>query len=149
MYFWNTRQLAQDLREGSVTERQQMWYFFAYAVSTSVYVLVSEWIPSEYNLSKIGDIASLGVTIIGVLACYQVNSRGDDKQFVVRFICISWPVLWRLLAVAVPLGLLASVPVVFVAPQYADPFADGLAVLLEAAYFVLIGRWLMKISSTE
>jgi len=149
MYFWNTRQLALDLREGKVTEQDEVRYLFAYVIWTSISILVLKWIPSEYALSKIADIAELGVTIIGLLICYKANSRGDGREFVVRFICMSWPVSVRLFAAFVPLGFAIGVVLAVVTPEYVDPIADGLSILVTVVYFALIRRWLIRISATE
>jgi hypothetical protein len=149
MYFWNTRQLASDLQEGKVAERQKMWYLFAYVVPVSLELMLVKWIPSEYALSKMADFAVLGVTIIGLLACYRANSRGDGKDFVVRFICMSWPVLWRIVAVFLPLGLAFGFVIGVTIPEYGDPLSDALAVISAVVYYALIRRWLIKISSGQ
>jgi len=149
VYFWNTRQLALDLQNDSVSEKDQMWYLFVYVVLTTVLTLLLTWIPSDYYDSKMADMLNLGVTVIGVLACYQANSRGDATRFVVRFICLSWPVSLRLAAFFVPLGIVIGLIIGMAAPEYVDPFADGVSVLSTAVYFALIRKWMLKISRSE
>jgi hypothetical protein len=146
---WNTQQLASDLQEGKVTEQQKMWYLFAYVVPVSLELMLVKWIPSEYALSTMANFAELAVTIIGLLACYQANSRGDGRDFVVRFICMSWPVLWRIVAVFLPLGLAFGLVIEAITPEYGDPVSDGFAVLSAVVYYALIRRWLIKISSGQ
>ena len=158
MYFWNTQQLASDLQEGKVTERQKMWYFFASTVLTALVIEFSGWPPKEYNaVTMIAIIADVAVTIIGFLFCYQANSSGDDREFVVRFICMSWPVFWRLVAAAIPLALFSMIMVWAVFEKllgFPAAISDELGirldgVLLTVAYFAIIRRWLIKISSGQ
>ncbi len=149
MYFWNTRQLAFDLREGKVTQRQQMWYLFAYVVLTTLSILLLDWFPSESSFwSKISDVAVAAVTVVGFLACYQANSRGDDDDFVIRFICMGWPVMRRVLAIAFALGVLFAFVVSIAVPGYVDPLLDWSGVLIEVSYFALLRSWLIEISGT-
>jgi hypothetical protein len=43
------------------------------------------------------EVVGLGVVnVLGVLACHDANRRGDDAEFLNRFICLSWPVAVRL-----------------------------------------------------
>ncbi len=150
MYFWNTRQLALDLREGKVTERQQMWYLFAFVVFATVGMYVVSWVPIDVTASMIlAGVADVVVTIYGLLECYQVNNRGDGKDFVVRFICMSWPVGWRVLACFLVLSLVFSFILGIVASTYADPLLNVLGVGVTVAYFGLIRKWLIEISSAE
>lgn len=36
------------------------------------------------------------ITIAGIILCYKANQRGDDEEFVDRFICIGLPIAIRL-----------------------------------------------------
>jgi TRAP-type mannitol/chloroaromatic compound transport system permease large subunit len=158
MYFWNTRQLASDLQEGKVTERQKMWYFFAATILTQVVIEFSGWPPKEYHaITIVAGFADVAVTAIGLFLCYQANSRCDNREFVLRFICMSWPVFWRLLAAAIPLFVFMSImeravleKALGLQASISDELGKGLfAVLLTVAYYAIIRRWLIKISSGQ
>jgi hypothetical protein len=112
----------------------------------------------EFSLSKlVAGVAEVAVTIIGLLACYQANSRGDGKDLVARFICMSWPVGLKILVCWFVLGLVCSLILCFAMPMdmivpistYTAPLADLISVGASVAYFVLIRKWLIQISSTE
>jgi len=127
-----------------------MWYLFAYVLLTTLSVLLFDWFPEESSfLSKIADVAVVVVTIVGFLACYQANSRRDDEDFVVRFICMGWPVMWRVLAFAFALAVVPAIVVSIAAPAYLDPSLDWFGVLIEVAYFVRLRYWLIEISTIE
>jgi hypothetical protein len=158
MYFWNTQQLALELQDGKVTEREKMWYLFAWMIGTALVIELAGWVPAnESSAATItASIASVAVNIIGLLICYQANSRGDNRDFVVRFICMSWPVTWRLVAALVPvLIFLAVITAIFLSRGAQGPFGsifdrlfDGVDVLFYVAYYAIIRRWLIKISTT-
>ena len=48
------------------------------------------------------------VTVLGILYCYAVKKKGDGKDFVTRFICLSVPVTVRIAA-----GLIVAVMLVY------------------------------------
>jgi len=149
VYFWNTKQLALDLCEGKVTERQQMWYLLAFTVLASVCIQVALWLPGERVgfSTYVGGLAAIGMTILGLRDCYQVNSRGDGRDFVIRFVCVSLPVTCRLVAVFLPLVI---VFVLFIhEPPYTDPWFSLGIIYAQLAYYGRIRVWLIKISRAE
>ncbi len=91
MYFWNTRALSEDLRAGRVSQHEKMKYLLAGTLTFSVgsYLLVPEE-PS--TLLAVDALITAVITVGGVLACYRANRRGDNEEFIDRFICLSWPV---------------------------------------------------------
>jgi hypothetical protein len=91
MYIWNVKALAQDLKAGQVSQKEKMKYFL---VTIIVQMLMTS-MPAQPSL-QYGDfirtvIFSI-ITAIGIVVCYKANSRGDDKEFVERFICLSLPI---------------------------------------------------------
>jgi len=119
VYFWRTRALAEDLRAGRVSQRQRMWYLLGQMVMFASAVPVGfefgePW-PSPLSAAA-SWIALAAINAAGVLVCYEVNRRGDDRDFLGRFVCLSWPVTIRLLVLVVIPGFM----VVFAAVWWAS-----------------------------
>lgn len=36
------------------------------------------------------------IVVLGILWCYHTNARGDNRAFVMRFICLNWPLTMRI-----------------------------------------------------
>ncbi|MGO9566213.1 MAG: hypothetical protein ACLP5H_01600 [Desulfomonilaceae bacterium] len=134
MYFWNTRQLASDLQEGKVTERQKMWYLFVWVLAVSILTEFSGWPPRELPaVTIIMSIGVVAVNIIGFFLCYRANSRRDDRDFVVRFICMSWPVTWRVTAAVIPVFIFLDIVSRFLSGGAHGPFGPGFGRLTDGA----------------
>jgi hypothetical protein len=91
MYIWNVKALAQDLKAGQVSQKEKMKYFL---VTIIVQMLMTS-MPAQPSL-QYGDfirtVIFIIITAIGIVVCYKANSRGDDKEFVERIICLSLPI---------------------------------------------------------
>ena len=48
--------------------------------------------PSSVPIIATEVFGIVGVTVLGILYCFQVNKKGDGKHFLDRMICISWPI---------------------------------------------------------
>ena len=60
-------------------------------------------------------LAWAALNAAGVWLCYDVNRRGDDREFLNRFVCLSWPISIRTLTVLVPVSLVAGLAATWVA----------------------------------
>jgi hypothetical protein len=131
VYFWQTRALAEDLRAGHVSERQRMHYLLAHTVLMSGSIplnLSREW-PFDLGESLLWWIG-LAINVAGVALCFEANHEGDDRDFVSRFICLSWPITVRLM-------VLAGLPVVALQMATRWPTGRGLDVRLPSGMFAL------------
>lgn len=98
MYYWNIKGLAENLKNGTVSQRDKMKYFLFNLLAWSFTIYLIEYCPEEPNeMFFVRCIFELSAVIIGVLLCYKVNEQGDNKEFIDRFICLSWPIAIRCL----------------------------------------------------
>jgi hypothetical protein len=56
------------------------------------------------------------IVILGIVWCYCTNARGDKKQFIMRFICLNWPLSLRILVVT---GMLFAAGMMLLTGWYA------------------------------
>lgn len=103
--------MAEDFREGRVDEKERLKYCLGMFAACNIAACCG-------GASSIEDLIStalnLTVTAMGTILCYRVNSRGDNKDFVARMICLGWPVGVRvttaIVAVFFFLSVLQSLP---------------------------------------
>ena len=110
MYLWKVDSLVSDFKTGKVSQFEEFKYILLFTILTT---LVSDpflYIGSSYNqYDAISTFLILGITISGVYYCYQINKKGDNKEFIVRVMCIGLPAGIRVLSVFLPLLIIAGV----------------------------------------
>lgn len=93
MHLLNYKQLARDLRDNKVSEKQKLQYFIALAVITTI----GSFAPSvDYVGNMPMLIVDILIAIIGLfmmIMLYRQNQNGDGKHFLERYICLSFPML--------------------------------------------------------
>ncbi|WP_152996235.1 hypothetical protein [Pseudoalteromonas sp. H105] len=108
MYFWKIESLKSDLREGNLTQSNDLKYL---AGTLVLFVLAS--FPSDtVNLFDYFNIL-LGVlsVICGTALCFFANGGNQGSDFLRRYLSISWVVGIRLLVTTVPIFILIYVVV--------------------------------------
>ena len=85
------RSIADSLRNGDLTEQNKLNFYWVLFGLQSIFgqnylnsllqILVSP-------LGAIVHLMPLGISIWGILACFRANRRGDNCQFLERFICL-------------------------------------------------------------
>jgi hypothetical protein len=110
MYFWKVDKLVDDFKTGKVSQKEEFKYMLAFTV---LMALITDPVFSEttpYNLySAINTISLIIVSILGVYYCYKVNEAGDNKDFIVRVICIGLPVYVRVLTFGIPIIFVGAI----------------------------------------
>ncbi len=91
MYLWDLEALVDHLRAGRATQKELLKYLLAYlflgwstgAISAGIFALDMQ--------AAISALAVFGGTVL----CYRANSRGDGRDFIVRYLCLQVPLLIR------------------------------------------------------
>lgn len=98
MYFINIRALSERLRKNTLTESEKFAYFLMPLIlDTSVIIQSPEIVP----ILRV-------ITIVGISSCFFENSAGDNKDFIVRYTCLSWPISIILLLCVSPFWIFDS-----------------------------------------
>ena len=119
MYLWKVDSLVEDFKSGKVTQKEELKYMLLFTIAMA---LASDPILSmgdSYNYyDTLNSTQTLGISILGIIYCYKINSRGDDRDFILRVMCIGLPVMVRVLAVMIPVFVAASfVEVFYIYPE--------------------------------
>ncbi len=92
MYWWNMAKLAEDLREGRVTEKEKLKYLLATFVAWNLIVDLFLYFGGPFGVKNVIPLAVNGImTVWGILACYRINKQRDGRDFISRMICLGWP----------------------------------------------------------
>ncbi len=106
MYFWNVKDLVKSLKDNSITEFEKMLYLLVYGALFSFLSIISKIMPEttgpQFYDDWILDVIFLIINAFGTLYLYNINSKGDNKDFVTRYVCLSLPVTIRYFIFSIP-----------------------------------------------
>lgn len=109
MYFWKVDSLVDDFKQNKVTQKEEFKYILLFSILTLLSTNSFVSIDSTYNFYDTLDLILLIIiTVAGIYYCFKINSDGDNKDFMVRFISIGLPVVVRVLAIAIPIFIISA-----------------------------------------
>lgn len=93
MYFWNIKQLKQELQAERISEHAAFSYFFAVLVLDTI--MISSWglLPSGGETSQweyLEAAASFFIVVIGALVLYHRNGAANGRSFFIRYFALLW-----------------------------------------------------------
>ena len=107
MYFWKTNLLVEELAKGPLEENILKNYYLATSILLSIaFYLASITPPENLYLLTVETIGVLIVTIVGLNAAFAANGGNSGTRFLEKIVAISFPLLIRMTAAAIALGLL-------------------------------------------
>lgn len=93
MHLINYTKLAEDLRDGKVSERQKLYYLIGLTLF-AIPLLMPSMPENPNDISK--DIMwALGFVVMSIVIMvllYRRNQQGDGKHFLERYICLAFPI---------------------------------------------------------
>ena len=112
-YAWDIKTLSEDLRTGEVSQSYRMKAFLAFLVITYISSDLAAFVPEAQltppkALAAAELMARVVILIGGTLLCFRANERADGRDFVDRFMCLSLPVVLRVVVISIPLTFVAS-----------------------------------------
>ena len=113
-------------------------------------------IGSSYNYyDAFTSVLMFGISIFGIYFCYKINSSGDNRDFILRLMCIGVPVLIRVIAVFIPIMIIGAIlEITLFANGSGDekvyestPIKVALTSALVASYYWYLSRKIRAVSS--
>lgn len=137
MLWKNPKELGSCLREGRITDK----HAFVYLLVQLALICVLLQLPFEEEpLWWVWLLVSLGVIIGGVSWTYKLNRNGDNKDYLLRFISISYMAVLRCLLLVLVIssvdGILAMVKYTFDFSVFRSTFQEKLLNVIRG--FILI-----------
>lgn len=156
MYWWNIKALANELKANKVPQYEKFKYFFAFMLVDAILFEFVYLFPLQEGpkvLDYVDSLAIISITLLGIILCYKANKKGDNKEFIDRFICLSWPIGVRLfvifIAVLIPYFIIAD-------SVLGDSFMEEttivdvmITVVFSSAFYIWIYKYILQISATK
>ena len=109
MYLWNVDELVNDFRSGRVTQIEEFKYMLLFTIAMTLGSDPFLYDGAFYNkYDFINTVFITCISIIGLFYCYKININGDNKEFIVRVMCIGLPVLIRLVIFFIPVFVILA-----------------------------------------
>lgn len=154
MYFWKIDSLVQELKDGSLPQSERMKYLLAtvtvYAAVAELSFLFAEPITALQIFQSVFIVA---LTVVGTIYCYVVNRRGDNREFIDRFICIGWVVSVRVTALFMGVYFLYIIAGYAIGGEEFERFLDSTSfvsvsfiLLVSVLCYWLIGKHIKKVA---
>lgn len=165
MYIWNVNGLARDLKGKKVSQYDQALYYIGLAsliliplglsniigytnvahilftrpwLTYSMLPIAKTFMPSNSILLLI----DLALLIWGTLYCYRQNKKGDNKDFLLRLMCLSFPSTIRFLI----LKLVFVLPLRWDMVHLDTLLISGLLIIMSVCYYFYLGRALLVVA---
>ena len=155
MYLWKVDRLADELGNNQVSQKEEFKYTLAFTLLGILLLglaafgsgAVPHWLMAA-------DLAiMLIITGAGIVYCYKRNQGLDNRDFIVRFICLGLPVTVRITILGLVVGfIVGAVAGIVLEPESfqhseAEPGAMvfinlGVGYLIHVLYFIYLARWM-------
>ena len=149
MHFWNTQALAEKLRNECLTETEKLRYLLAWIAFVLLGISGESRRNPSATESLINAFAAMAFVLIGVWFCFRPNARGDGKDFIGRFVCLSFPEAVKLalatLALALTYGGLAD----YASIAVRNMIMELAGCLLFAVFFWRVQRFIVYVSRID
>ena len=94
MSVFNRKKIEKRIKLNQMREKEKFLYFFILSVLTSL-SLFDSLFGSQLPENNWSNISYFIISIAGIFLCYKTNKRGDNIEFIERFILISLPIILR------------------------------------------------------
>jgi len=140
MYLWNTKALITDLRNDQVTQKEQLKYF----LFSTIPLYAMPQLETYYT------VVNIVLILIGTLLCYNSNVEGDNKDFIVRYICLSIPIGIRIFLPMIIFAVLLTALLCKMSPNLSVDLAWTISCLiLNIPYFYFLRSSIIQVSKVH
>jgi hypothetical protein len=94
MYIWKIEKLKEELVAGDMPERETFKYLVA---SSALYALAMIQYSNPNSLDTWSGVTAGIVTLMGLFFIYRCNGGDSGRDFLIRYLSISWVVFVRMI----------------------------------------------------
>ncbi|RYV01198.1 hypothetical protein SOPP22_16725 [Shewanella sp. OPT22] len=101
MYFWNIKQLKEDLTKGKLSEKENLKYLITYVITTGLSTLT---LGETNQVDLIMSALLSALTVGGLIYLYQLNGGDNGTNFLSKYFSLGWVLILRFAVVVLPLS---------------------------------------------
>ena len=144
MYYWNTKELADQIKEGSISEKEKKNYFIVMSiiVTLSGYSVIGSEITNSMAIFVM-ILLEILITIFGINITFNTNQGNEGSDYIARVTMLSLPIGIKLFVFGVIIGVCVLIAT-GASANYEVNFDQWPMVLLSAV-FGLIFFWRINV----
>lgn len=128
MIWLDIKVIESKISNGELTEKDGFNYLFAFLILSAICLTL--FTNNEHGVYKLLDcILTTVITIWGIKATYKANNDIDGKDFLNRFLAISWVIGMRLIIVALIIGLIVGIIAAIASKNTSNNLSDNKSVI--------------------
>ena len=113
MYFWKIDKLKDDIVNNKLTQKDEFLYVIVWFILFEVALTVSAYTGADENIyDTISTFLDITISLFGIYYAYLKNGANKGKEFLKRYLIISFVVSIRLIIITIPIFFLISVAVI-------------------------------------
>lgn len=149
MYLWKTKKLAEEIRDGKLSEEEKRKYY----IWTSILYLIGLYIITasagrDPLATLIEAVAVIAITIAGVNITFRTNKGAEGSDYVGRMLALSFPLLIKILVISFAYGFVLGITVVLTKCPSVEVWSMPVyAALIQLLYFWRMNCHLKTINS--
>lgn len=154
MYYWNTKALAHELAEDTLSKQHYKNYYLAAALVVSVVYYYGMYSP-YVNVRVIGLEAALTlmIMVIGIQRTYQANGGDQGIHFLNRITALSFPILMQTTVAGIVFGIvLLAIYQYFALEQTAFEMwyewcVSAFTIFLQILFFTRLAAYMKRVAA--
>ena len=149
MYFWSIKKLTTDLKDNKISEKEKFKYFLTLVILELILINLIVYTWQEINTANlINSLITFVGFILAVTIIYKKNKKGDNKNYIERYVCLSLPAAVRAFVYSLIAAFIFGIIGTIVwGEQYTNTMAssDIFSNVMAFVFFVvLIHYWIYK-----
>ena len=140
MYFWKINTLKKHLIEKGLSENDTFKYLLWYTGLTVVGLEAVSYFPLDLinNWDYVDSVLAVLIPIIGTIFAYKSNGSDNGKDFLARYISISFVMVIRFMLYMVPIILILTYYYFSTVDEGAEIYTTPFEVALFSAWYIAL-----------
>ncbi|ENW94310.1 hypothetical protein [Acinetobacter dispersus] len=154
MYYWNTKALAHELAEDTLSKEHYKNYYLAAALVVSVVYYYGMYSPYvDVRVIGIEAALTLVIMVVGIQRTYQANGGDQGIHFLNRITALSFPILMQTTVAGIVFGIvLLAIYQYFALEQTAFEMwyewcVSAFTVFLQILFFTRLAAYMKRVAA--
>ena len=112
MYFWNTRQLAEDIRSSKLSDNDWKNYFLAVSILATLVLYLTSLAPRAATSALLLEvILMIGILRFGISVTFNTHKTNDKNVagYISKIVALSLPLSIKLMALSLGFGIILGI----------------------------------------
>jgi hypothetical protein len=115
MYYWKTKDLAAQIKEGDISEELKKNYYVASSVIATAFMYMAIAGGTQNGIATLAEcILLIIITVIGINITFKSNGGNEGLNYISRVVMLSLPILIKLIILSLLGGIAIGIAIVAV-----------------------------------